>query len=201
MKTRRLYVVIVVCLLSMGLLNACGFKLRGALELSQNLSPIYLQQNSLFELGRHIKQLLNNNAIQIAKNEQNANTFLTLISETKSRRVLAVDGDGRAREYLLSYRVDFSVKVKSGKDMKAVDVEYSITISRSLLFESEAVLAVTNESEVLYKDMQRDAARLILLKLQAQARNSSIASSNDVSNDIGKDAATDVIKGSGDNSQ
>lgn len=176
LKGRRLYLFF-VSLLAMSLLNACGFKLRGALELSQNISPIYLQQNNLFELGRHIKQLLVTNEIEIAENENNANTFLTLTAEKKSRRVLAVDGDGRVREYLLSYSVNFTVKVKSGNGLKPVDVQDTITISRSLLFESEAVLAVSNESEVLYKDMQRDAARLILLRLQAHSRNSGLNAS------------------------
>jgi outer membrane lipopolysaccharide assembly protein LptE/RlpB len=38
-----------------------------------------------------------------------------------------------------------------------------------LLFDQNAVLAVTNESEILYKDMRRDTARLILLKVKARS--------------------------------
>ena len=73
-----------------------------------------------------------------------------------------MDGSGRAREYLLTYSVDFVIKIK-----KSADVSDSLSISRSLLFDPDAVLAVTNETEILYRDMQRDIARLVLLKLQA----------------------------------
>ena len=48
----------------------------------------------------------------------------------------------------------------------------TVTLSRSLLFDTDTVLAVENESEVLYREMQRDASRLILLKLQAYSLNS-----------------------------
>ncbi len=65
MKNRRFYLLTLACVLSISMLNACGFKLRGALELSQNMSPLYLQQNSLFELGRQIKPLLATNEIQV----------------------------------------------------------------------------------------------------------------------------------------
>ncbi|MFV9615657.1 MAG: LPS assembly lipoprotein LptE, partial [Gammaproteobacteria bacterium] len=93
------------------LMQSCGFQLRGALELSQNISPVYLQQNSSFELGREIKLLLNTNEMQIAESEKQAKSQITLLSEVRSRRVLSVDSNGRVREYLLNYTVDFSIKI------------------------------------------------------------------------------------------
>jgi len=156
-------------LLAVSIVTACGFKLRGSLDLSDEMSPVYLQQNSVFELGRVIKSLLESNKIKIAETEKQSNSQLVLLSDAKSRRILSVDSNGRAREYLLSYSVTFSVKI-NGQEAEAG--EDSINVKRSLLFDPDAVLAVVNESEVLYKDMRRDAARLILLKLQARSKSS-----------------------------
>ncbi len=159
------------------LLSACGFQLRGALNLSQEMSPIYLQKNSLFELGRELKSLLLSNQIQVTENAKQAKAKLILLREGKSRRVLSVDGSGRAKEYLLSYSVDFSIKNKQSKvisEERSRDDSIShdsISVARSLLFDPDAVIAVVNESEILYKDMRRDAARLILLKLQASGQS------------------------------
>ena len=158
-QARFLIAVVLICVL-----QACGFKLRGSIELSLDMSPIYLQQNSVLELGREIESLLVSNKIDLVDDEKQSKAQLILVKEAKKRRVLSVDSDGRAREYLLSYAVTFSIKTGSAKA-----VEDKVSISRSLLFDSDAVLAVANESEVLYKDMRRDAARLILLKLQAQS--------------------------------
>jgi len=165
--------------LLVSLIQACGFQLRGALDLSQDISPIYLQQNNLFELGREIKALLNANKLQIAENEQQAKAQLALLSEARSRRVLSVDSNGRVREYLLNYTVNFSIKIKQTTGINQQGRQDSISVRRSLLFDPEAVIAVVNESEILYKDMQRDVARLILLKLQASSRQNANMDSGD----------------------
>lgn len=151
-------------LLAVTTINACGFQLRGAMDISQDIAPIYIQQNSAFEVEREVKALLESNNIPIAREKSAAVSQLTLIKETKSQRVLSVDTDGRAREYLLMYTVSFSIKIKQEKQF-----DDTLSLSRSLLFDTDAVVAVANESETLYKDMQRDASRLILLKLQAQS--------------------------------
>lgn len=150
-------------------LSACGFQLRGALDISDDVSPVLLEGNSVFELAREIKVLLTANKIKIVEDKASsvkANSQLTLLNESKSRRVLSVDGNGRAREYLLSYSVNFTISIKQSKP-----VDETIMVKRSLLFDPDAVLAVVNESEILYKDMRRDVARLILLKLQAHSKN------------------------------
>ena len=170
------------------LIHACGFQLRGSLDLSQDMSPIYLQQNSVFELGREIEFLLLANKIQITENAKQSNAQLSLLNEAKSRRILSVDSNGRAREYLLNYTVNFSIiinqpdKPETTPETNGVEDSIShdsISVARSLLFDPDAVLAVTNESEILYKDMQRDVARLILLKLQASShQNANMDSDN-----------------------
>ncbi len=148
--------------------HGCGFQLRGSLDLSADISPLYIEQNSAFELARELKGLLAKNKVVVADDPVRVNSQLTLLSENKSRRVLSVDGDGRAKEYLLTYTVDIVIKIK-----QSIETKDSVSLSRNLLFDPEAVLAVTNESELLYKDMRRNAARLILLKLQARSINKS----------------------------
>lgn len=173
-------------------LHGCGFQLRGALDLSQDMSPVYLQQNSVFELGREIKQLLTGNKIQTVEKAELAKVQLTLLNEIKDRRVLSVDTNGRVREYQLYYTINFSIKFSpssSSETLKLPGIPLgmpsdaqeelptatlgSVKVSRSLLYDADAVVAVVNESEVLYKDMRRDAARQVLLRLQASARQQS----------------------------
>lgn len=146
-------------------LSACGFQLRGAMDLSQDISPVYLQPNEAFELGRDIKSQLLANKISLVEYANMANTRLVIGSEKKGQRVLSVDSSGRAKEYLITYTVTFTIKIKQQEATNE-----SVMISRSLLFDTEAVLAVSNQAEVLYSDMKHDAARLILLKLQSRAR-------------------------------
>ena len=148
-------------------LYACGFQLRGSINLSSDMSPIYIEQNSVFELASEIKTLLASNQIAMVDTAQQSKSQLILLNDSKSQSVLSVDGSGQAREYLLSYRVNFAIKVNQKNDVEADAVPDSITVNRTWLFDPNAVLAVTNEAELLYNDMRREAARLILLKLNA----------------------------------
>ena len=157
----------IVLVLAVAIIQSCGFKLRGELALSKDLSPMFIVQNTAFELSREIKSLLRNNAIELTDNTESWNSQLTLINEIKERRVLSVDSNGRAREYQLNYTAIFLFNKRD--ETAAQD---TVTLSRSLLFDTDTVLAVENESEVLYREMQRDASRLILLKLQAYSLNS-----------------------------
>lgn len=172
LKQQRLLLLV----LTASLIYGCGFHLRGALDISPDLSPIYLQQNSAPELAREIKRLLASNNLLVIEavaekspdqlSNDKAATRLIILNEAKKQRVLSVDNSGRAREYALTYSVNFAIKIRQEKETSE-----SVSVTRSLLFDVDAVLAVENESAVLYKDMRRDAARLILLKLQARARN------------------------------
>ena len=163
MFIRKRFLVSLLLLLT---IQSCGFHLRGELSLSKNLSPIFIEQNASFILSREIQSLLVNNGISSTDDVEAANAQLALVSERRERDVLSVDSSGRAREYRLKYTVVFSFKAED------IDIETDkIALSRSLLFGTDTVLAVENESEVLYREMQLDASRLILLKLQAYSLN------------------------------
>lgn len=159
---RTVHQYLLPALLLAVLLAGCGFHLRGALNLSDEIAPVYLQAGSMQALGREIKSLLQSNRIAMSGSESGANTVLVLLSESRRNRVLSVDSNGRAREYLLSYTASFSVQIGQGKPR-----DDSIEVSRSLLFDDNAVLAFANEADMVYSELRRDAARRILLKLQA----------------------------------
>lgn len=170
-STGRLFsmyrVILLVGLISLSLvLSGCGFKLRGSLELSPDIAPVYVQENSAFTLGKDIRDLLASNKLNTTASATESKTQINLNREARSRKILSVDGSGRAREYLLQYSISFSITIDPMEP-----VEETLTTSRSLLFDPDAVLAVTNEAEVVYRDMQREIARMILLRLQAQAHS------------------------------
>ncbi len=164
---RVLFLSFLLALLMM--IQSCGFHLRGELNLPKNLSPMFIEPNTAFELSREIKSLLANNSVISTDNAEASNAQLELVKETKERSVLSVDSNGRAREYRLTLTVIFSFKAHG------IEVEMDkVVLSRSLLFDTGTVLAVENESEVLYREMQRDASRLILLKLQSYSLNKQV---------------------------
>jgi len=160
----RHYRSLSIFVMALSLLTACGFQLRGAVNLSQDVAPIAIQRNNLFDLGSDIRSVLETNNIDVTESVSAAKSVIKLISESQSRRVLSVDGSGRATEYLLIYSVRYGLESQSFEA-----AEFTAKQQRSLLFDPDAVLAVENEAEMLYADMRKDVARLILMKLQAKS--------------------------------
>lgn len=181
--------VAVFAITLMLLLHACGFQLRGAVNLSQDMSPVYVEKNGIFDLAREIRDVLTSNGIKTVDNAGKSKSQLILLNESKTRRVLSVDGDGRAREYLLIYTVNFEIKRKLSADEKTESKQDMVSMSRALLFEPDAVLAAVNESEIIYKDMRRETARLILLKLQGFSTQMEHAEKAGVASDSGSNVS------------
>jgi len=147
----------------MSLLTACGFHLRGQVEIPEQLSPLYLEsEDNNSDLFRELDNIFRANNISPAESRSTASAFLKITQTTKNRRVLSVDDRGRAREYQLSLRIQYSLK---GKNISKLTK--TVYMKRALIFDPDSVLAISHEQEILFQDMNRDAARLILQQLQA----------------------------------
>jgi len=145
-------------------LAACGFHLRGAYELPEHLSPVYLDKDSMsLLLYKELRSTLRASGAGLTEDETTAASVLEISQEQQTRDVISVDTLGRAREYRLIYRLTFTLQASG----EAVIDRSNIQLTRNLLFNPEAVLGVTEEMENIYRDMIRDSTGQILLRLQA----------------------------------
>jgi LPS-assembly lipoprotein len=143
---------------------ACGFHLRGAYNLPEHLSPVYLDKDSMsLLLYKELRSTLRASGAELTEDETMAASVLEITQEQQTRDVISVDTLGRAREYRLLYRLTFTLQASG----EAVIDRSNIQLTRNLLFNPEAVLGVTEELENIYRDMIRDSTGQILLRLQA----------------------------------
>ena len=156
---RILSLVFLVCTLA-----ACGFQLRGAYNLPEHLSPLFLDKDSMsLLLYKELRSTIKASGAELTEDRATAASILQISREQKTRDVISVDSLGRAREYRLIYRFSFTLQASE----EAVIDNSNIQLTRNLLFNPEAVLGVAEETENIYRDMVRDSAGLILLRLQA----------------------------------
>ena len=151
-----------------GVQTSCGFQLRGAIELPDQIKPLFLDLSATDdELGRELQALLassGENALALSRAE--AKTILSVSSVSKKQRVVAVDDRGRAREYELNYQFSYDLKKVSEAGMPLEIIRTNtVKLKRSLLFDPGSVLAVNYEKDTLYKDMRKDAAQMVLRQL------------------------------------
>ncbi len=153
-------------LISPLLLSACGFQLRGSNgEYRIPFKTVYLNFPETSPLGNELKRNIRAlDGTQVVQDPKAADATVQLISETRDRKVLALNSQGRVRDYSLYYTVVFRVTNKFGKDLLGPT---TIVLRRDINFNESEVMAKEQEETQLYRDMQSDLVQQILRRLTA----------------------------------
>jgi len=165
------------------MVTACGFHLRGAFQLPEEMATVYLQaKNANSELLLDIKRTLKTNGSVVVDDATKATASLKVESEKQTQRVISVDNHGRASEYELKFEVVYSLSTVSASEKNTIRIkDRKLELIRDYLYDSTAVLGSGREKATLIRDMQRDASRLMMLQIQAAYRKSqrSVSESTD----------------------
>ncbi len=148
-------------IMSIMLLSACGFALRGPVALPFKSIYIGMPESSALggELRRHIRA---NGQTQIMSEAKDAQVVLEVLNETREKQILSLNSQGRVREYNLIYNFRFRVRNNVGKEyLEPVDLQ----LKRNITFNESQVLAKEAEEVLLYRDMQSDLVQQIMRRL------------------------------------
>ncbi len=145
--------------------SACGFQLRGDVNLDARLGKIYIQGADRYDpLVRDLTQSLIATGALVVEQHKDATAVLHILKNKASRRVLSVSSAGKVREYELYQTLEFKVGDTAGRELVAPQ---RLELTRAYLFDKEDVLGKSNEEEMLRRDLRRDLVRLVLLRLEA----------------------------------
>lgn len=144
------------------LLSSCGFRLRG--EATLPFDSIYVQGSSTSPFTIQLKRSISSGTkVRLMENPKEAEVVLQILSERQEKEILALSGGGRVREYYLRYNVTYRLTSSKG-------IEYipptQISLRRELTYSDAEALAKESEEMLLFRDMQSDAARQLLFRLQ-----------------------------------
>ncbi len=145
--------------------SGCGFHLREGAELPSSVRTLSVQAgNPYSELVGDLRRALQSSGVRIVDKPQEADAVVHILGENTGRRVVSVGSGGKVREYELLYTVAFNVTDRQGRETMAPQ---SIALSREYIFDETAVLGTAEEEALLYRDMQQQAVRQILQRMQA----------------------------------
>lgn len=164
MKGTRPFVVISP-LLSVALLIAgCGFELRGAPDLPDDVRTIHVAAPS-GGLRDDLLSLLAIGGVGTSASSAEADASIQVTSEQFNRRVLSVDPTtGKEREFELAYTIAFGVTRRDGT---TVVEDGEVNLLRDYVFDPEAVIGTSREEDLLRAEMRHDAARQLMRKVEA----------------------------------
>ncbi len=145
-----------------GALAGCGFHLRG--DVTYAFSTLYVNAPPNTPFAADLKRALAGGSTTLVDSAAAAQAILDLSTITDDKQVLSLSGGGRAREYLLTKRLTFSLHDVAGRDwLPAAEV----VVRRSYTFNESEVLAREAEEAKLLKEMQSDAVQQVVRRLQA----------------------------------
>ncbi len=144
-------------------LSACGYHLRGAIDLPEGLKAIYLQAGSS-SLREALQQALKSAKGKIVADKSQAALVINVRREELDRRVVSLDSTGRANEFGLTYQLLYDLTDSQGKLLAE---HQQIEIHRNYFNNQIDILAKNNEESVIRQEMYRQAVKRILSQARA----------------------------------
>ena len=156
------YAVLLLLLLIVVSLTACGFKLRGATPLPFN--SLYTNINSQSPFGAQIIRGIRANSpnTRIIDEASEAEVRLVQIYNRRTRKEMSLTIDGKVEEYELGLYVSFTLVDQAGNTLLAPT---TLSNLRLLPYDEDSSAAKAAEMQQLYTDMERNIATSILQRI------------------------------------
>ncbi len=159
MKSKSLVIALLIPLL----LTACGYHLRGAVDIPQAMQKVYLEGASTALRGSFNASFRSTDA-RMVSNPAEAGLYIKVIQDEMRRRVLSLNASGKATEYELNYTLVYALLDQQGK---ALGKQQVLEINRDYFNDQEDILAKNNEENVIRNEIYRNAVRSILTRASA----------------------------------
>ena len=152
-----------LALLCVTLLTACGFQLRGVVDMPYSSIYIDLPETNTMraKLARSITAGSNTKLADSAKQSQ---ALLGITGDSLVKNILSLNSAGVVTEYELVRTFNYRVYDPLGRDLISPG---SIVIRREITYDPSQVLAKQAEEGLLVKDMENDLVQQLLRRLAA----------------------------------
>jgi LPS-assembly lipoprotein len=147
-------------ILAMGVLNACGWRLRGKVDLPYK--NILISGNLTQDLRDDLEMVLRVNDIQIVKNVKDAELVLEIISEQNARQVLSYNGAGQITAYRIISRIVFRAFDQNGIELIS---ESDIYLTRDIDFNQSNIQAFDQQVAEFVRTMRIDIVSQLMRRL------------------------------------
>lgn len=145
-------------------LSACGFHLRGEVQLPPVMARPYIDAGRSPELASDLEDLLKGNGITPVDSRDAASSVIRLTGESRNRRLTTVSVSGTASGYELSYQAGFEVVAADGQVLLG---QASLSRSQDIsLTANNNILGKSREEEQIYTRLRRAVAGAILQRIQ-----------------------------------
>jgi len=150
-------------------LSACGFHLRGdGGHYTLPFPTMYIGLPKTAPLAVDLKRNIRaNGGTEVVDDPKLADASILVLTDpdkTRTKTILSLNGNGRVRQYLLIYSLQFKVVDREGAELLGPTL---LSLNRPIDFDETELLAKEREEALLYKDMQTDLVQQMMRRLAA----------------------------------
>lgn len=158
-----------VVLATAALAGACGFQPAGSsAHLPPAMQVTYISSGQPYgQLENLLRRAIQAEGYRVVEDPRQATATLFIMSADQQRRVLAVNAQAQPQEYAVTYTVQYRLEDGSGRELLSPT---TIRLTRDLAYSVSVELGAARRQQELLANMQREASRLILLRLEALGR-------------------------------
>jgi LPS-assembly lipoprotein len=156
-----------LALLALALASGCGFRLRGAVDVPPDLSPIYVDAPSGSLVREAMEEQLRGGPVALADKAADAKLIVRLQGESRSSRVVATDSSGKVLAYDLYFKLTYEATTANGERKLSPQ---PLDLVRTFDNPDVEVLGKQLEEEQIYRELAVDAADRILMRLRTLLR-------------------------------
>jgi LPS-assembly lipoprotein len=142
-------------------LAACGFQLRG--EAPMGLKTLHVSTAGTSLVAAEIRRSLAAGPTSLVANPAQADAHLRILEEKREKTIFTLTGSGRVYEYQLRVIVSYQVTLP-GREAPLI-APSEIDVRRVITYSESAPLAKEAEEQLLFRDMNVDAAGQILRRI------------------------------------
>ncbi len=150
-------------ILSVLFLTACGYHLRGAMDLPSEMKTIYLEGASA-PLVEQFRKAIGSSSVQLVNSRAAAGTIITVSNEDTLKNASSLGASGRANQYNLVYRLNY--EITDANDVQIVKSQ-PIEIRRDYFNDQQLILGKDNEEIVIRNEMYQQAVRTMINQVRA----------------------------------
>jgi len=156
---RRLFLALLPATLAAG----CGFQLRRLDGIP--FASLYIDAPPGSLVAQRIRNtLISDKNTRLAASAAEAEAVLKLSQEERTKTILSLSGAGRVTEYRLGLRLTYGI---TSRDDRMLAEPENIELVRDMTYDDTQLLAKGAEEQLLYRDMEDNAARRIVRRLQS----------------------------------
>lgn len=148
-------------------LSGCGYHLRGSIDIPESLKNVYVFGAS-GPLQTEMVAMLRASKGKLSASPNDAGVVVKILKEDLSTRVLSIGATGKSNESELNYYLRF--QFYDNKENPMMD-EQTIEMAREFFNDQTAVLAKTNEEQLIRKEIYKQAARMLMARARVAVDN------------------------------